>query len=37
MIDLLSTADSLLDAVEATMPGCKAETEAWRRRPYSSW
>ena len=35
-IDLLATADSLLDAVEAQMPACKAETEAWRRGPYST-
>jgi hypothetical protein len=34
-IDLLSTADSLLDGVEAQMPACKAETEDWRRGPYS--
>jgi tetratricopeptide (TPR) repeat protein len=34
-IDLLATADSLLDSVESTMPACKAETEAWRRGPYS--
>jgi tetratricopeptide (TPR) repeat protein len=35
-IDLLATADSLLDGVEAQMPGCKAETEGWRRNPYST-
>ena len=35
-IDLLATADSLLDSVESQMPGCKAETEAWRRAPYST-
>ena len=35
-IDLLATADSLLDGVEAQMPACKAETEAWRRGPYST-
>lgn len=35
-IDLLATADSLLEAVEAQMPACKAETEAWRRGPYST-
>lgn len=34
-IDLLVTADSLLDGVESTMPACKEETEAWRRGPYS--
>src|SRR5687768_4527517 len=30
-IDMLATADSLLDAVEAQMPACKTDTEAWRR------
>jgi tetratricopeptide (TPR) repeat protein len=35
-IDLLATADSLLDAVEAQNPACKAETETWRRAPYST-
>ena len=35
-IDLLATADSLLDGVEAQMPACKAETENWRRGPYST-
>ena len=35
-IDLLATADSLLDGVEAQMPACKTETEAWRRAPYST-
>jgi tetratricopeptide (TPR) repeat protein len=35
-IDLLATADSLLDAVEAQIPACKAETEGWRRAPYST-
>lgn len=35
-IDLLATADSLLDAVESAIPGCKAESEAWRRPPYGS-
>lgn len=35
-IDLLATADSLLDGVEATMPACKEETEGWRRAPYST-
>jgi tetratricopeptide (TPR) repeat protein len=35
-IDLLATADSLLDAVEANAPGCKDETENWRRGPYST-
>jgi tetratricopeptide (TPR) repeat protein len=35
-IDLLATADSLLDSVESTMPGCKEETEGWRRGPYSA-
>lgn len=34
-IDMLASADSLLDGVEAQMPGCKAETEGWRRAPYS--
>lgn len=34
-IDLLATADSLLDGVEATNPGCSEETEPWRRGPYS--
>lgn len=34
-IDLLATADSLLDAIEAVHPGCKAETDPWRRGPYS--
>jgi predicted Zn-dependent protease len=35
-IDMLATADSLLDGVEAQMPACKEETEAWRRGPYST-
>ena len=35
-IDLLATADSLLDTVESQMPACKAETEGWRRGPYST-
>jgi tetratricopeptide (TPR) repeat protein len=35
-IDLLASADSLLDGVEATMPACKEETEGWRRGPYST-
>ena len=35
-IDLLASADSLLDGVEAQMPACKEETEAWRRVPYSA-
>jgi tetratricopeptide (TPR) repeat protein len=35
-IDLLATADSLLDGVEAQMPACREETEAWRRAPYST-
>jgi hypothetical protein len=35
-IDLLATADSLLDSVEAQMPACKEETENWRRGPYST-
>ena len=35
-IDLLATADSLLDGVESQMPGCKDETEGWRRGPYST-
>jgi len=35
-IDMLASADSLLDAVEAQMPACKQETEAWRRGPYST-
>ena len=35
-IDLLATADSLLDGVESQMPACKTETEAWRRTPYST-
>jgi tetratricopeptide (TPR) repeat protein len=35
-IDLLATADSLLDAAEAQTPACKAETENWRRGPYST-
>jgi tetratricopeptide (TPR) repeat protein len=35
-IDLLATADSLLDAVETAIPACKAETEGWRRGPYST-
>jgi len=35
-IDLLATADSLLDVVEAANPGCKAETEGWRRGPYAT-
>lgn len=34
-IDLLAAADSLLDGVEATMPACKADTEGWRRGPFS--
>src|SRR5688572_2654946 len=34
-IDLLVTADSLLDVVETAMPACKTETEGWRRGPYS--
>ena len=34
-IDMLASADSLLDGVEAQMPACKAETEGWRRAPYS--
>ncbi len=35
MIDLLQAGDSLLDIVEASHPGCKQETEAFRRVPYS--
>ena len=35
-IDMLASADSLLDAIEAQMPACKAETEGWRRAPYST-
>jgi tetratricopeptide (TPR) repeat protein len=35
-IDLLAAGDSLLDAAEASNPGCKAETEAWRRGPYAA-
>jgi tetratricopeptide (TPR) repeat protein len=35
-IDLLATADSLLDVVETQMPACREETEAWRRGPYST-
>ncbi len=35
-IDLLATADSLLDSVESTMPACKADTEGFRRGPYST-
>jgi len=35
-IDLLATADSLLESVESTMPACREETEAWRRGPYST-
>jgi tetratricopeptide (TPR) repeat protein len=35
-IDLLATADSLLDGVEAQMPACRDETEGWRRGPYST-
>lgn len=35
-IDLLAAADSLLDGVEAQMPACRDETEAWRRVPYST-
>jgi len=34
-MDLLVTADSLFDVVEMAMPACKAETEGWRRGPYS--
>jgi len=34
-IDLLVTADSLLDIVEAAHPACKTETEGYRRTPYS--
>ncbi len=34
-IDLLASADSLLDGVEATNPACRDETEPWRRGPYS--
>jgi len=34
-MDMLVTADSLFDVVEAAMPACKAETEGWRRGPYS--
>lgn len=35
-IDPLVQADSLLDVVEAAIPGCKADTELWRRGPYST-
>jgi predicted Zn-dependent protease len=35
-IDMLATADSLLDVVEAQMPACRDETEGWRRGPYST-
>ena len=35
-IDMLATADSLLDLAESEMPACKEETEAWRRNPYST-
>jgi len=35
-IDLLATADSLLDSAEAQNPACKTETEGWRRAPYST-
>jgi tetratricopeptide (TPR) repeat protein len=35
-IDMLATADSLLKVVEAEMPACKEDTEAWRRVPYST-
>jgi hypothetical protein len=35
-IDLLATADSLLESVEAQNPACKTETEPWRRAPYST-
>ena len=34
-LDMLVSADSLFDVVEAAMPACKAETEGWRRVPYS--
>ena len=35
-IDLLATADSLLESAEAQNPACKTETENWRRGPYST-
>jgi tetratricopeptide (TPR) repeat protein len=35
-IDMLAAADSLLEVVEAQMPACREETEAWRRGPYST-
>ncbi|HEX9565908.1 MAG TPA: hypothetical protein VF981_18155 [Gemmatimonadaceae bacterium] len=35
LIDLLVTADSLLDIVEAEHPACKEETQMFRRGPYS--
>lgn len=36
MIDLLATADSLLDLVEAAHPACSEDTEAFRRGPYAT-
>lgn len=35
-IDMLAAADSLLEGVEAQMPACREDTEAWRRGPYST-
>ncbi|HSA55990.1 MAG TPA: FxLYD domain-containing protein [Gemmatimonadaceae bacterium] len=35
MVDLLTAADSALDAVEAENPACKEETEGPRRRAYA--
>jgi hypothetical protein len=35
-IDMLVVADSVLEVVEAQMPACREDTEAWRRGPYST-
>jgi tetratricopeptide (TPR) repeat protein len=36
-IDLALAADSAFDAVEAAQPGCKAQTEPFRRRLYGAY